>query len=83
MKQKQYAPQNIAQMGLMIYCANEGHLNDVEVAKIGDFEDALLSFMAAEYADTMKTIVETGDWNKDFEAKFKEGIEKFKATQTY
>ncbi|MGK0440730.1 MAG: F-type H+-transporting ATPase subunit alpha [Pseudohongiellaceae bacterium] len=83
MKQKQYEPQNIAQMGLMVYCANEGHLNDVEVAKIGDFEAALLSFMAAEYADTMKTIVDSGDWNKDLEAKFKEAIEKFKATQTY
>ena len=83
MKQKQYAPQNVAEMGLMIYCANEGHLNDVDVAKIGDFESALLSFMNSEYADTMKAIAAKGDWNSDFEAKFKEGIEKFKATQTY
>jgi F-type H+-transporting ATPase subunit alpha len=83
MKQKQYEPQNIAQMGLMVYCANEGHLEDVEVTKIGQFEAALLSFMAAEYEDTMKTIVNSGDWNKDLEAKFKEAVEKFKATQTY
>jgi len=83
MKQKQYEPQNIAQMGLMVYCANEGHLEDVEVAKIGQFEAALLSFMAAEYQDTMTTIVDSGDWNKDLEAKFKQAIEKFKATQTY
>jgi F-type H+-transporting ATPase subunit alpha len=58
-------------------------LEDVEVTKIGQFEAALLSFMAAEYEDTMKTIVNSGDWNKDLEAKFKEAVEKFKATQTY
>jgi F-type H+-transporting ATPase subunit alpha len=38
MKQKQYSPQNVAEMGLMVFCANEGHLDDVVVDKIGDFE---------------------------------------------
>ncbi len=83
MKQKQYAPQNVAEMGLMVYCANEGHLKEVEVAKIGDFESALLSFANSEYADTMKAIASTGDWNDEFQAKFAELVEKFKATQTY
>ncbi|MEE8056349.1 MAG: F0F1 ATP synthase subunit alpha, partial [Pseudomonadales bacterium] len=83
MKQKQYSPMGIAEMGMMVYCANEGHLQDVDVEKIGDFEAALLSFMNSEYADTMQAIKETGDWNSDFEAKFKEGVEKFKSTQTY
>ena len=83
MKQKQYAPQSTSEMGLIVYCANEGHLNDVDVNKIGDFESALLSFANSEYADTMSAIAGSGDWNGDFEAKFKELIEKFKATQTY
>lgn len=83
MKQKQYAPQNVAEMGLMVYCANEGHLKEVEVAKIGDFESALLSFANSEYADTMKAIASTGDWNDEYQAKFAELVEKFKATQTY
>jgi F-type H+-transporting ATPase subunit alpha len=83
MKQKQYEPQSIAEMGLIVYCANEGHLNDIEVAKVGDFEAALLSFANSEYADTMKAIVESGDWNKELEATFKELVEKFKATQTF
>ena len=83
MKQKQYAPQSVAEMGLMIYAANEGHLDDVEVEKIGAFEDALLSFANSEYADTMQEIAKTGAWNDNFEAKFKEAIEKFKSTQTY
>ena len=54
MKQKQYSPQStIAEMGLLLYAANEGYLNDVEVNKIGDFESALLSYMHAENSDLM------------------------------
>jgi F-type H+/Na+-transporting ATPase subunit alpha len=83
MKQKQYSPMSVAEMGLMVYCANEGLLNDVDVAKIGDFEAALTSFAHAEYSPLMKELAESGAWNDDFEAKFKELVEKFKATQTY
>jgi F-type H+-transporting ATPase subunit alpha len=83
MKQKQYSPQNVAQMALMIYCANNKGLNDVEVSKIGNFESALLAFANTEYAETMNAIAASGDWNDEYEAKFKELIEKFKATQSY
>jgi F-type H+-transporting ATPase subunit alpha len=83
MKQKQYSPMNIADMGLMLYCANEGHLKDVPVKKIGDFERALLAFAHSEIGDTMKQIVATGDWNDQIEGQFKALIQKFKASQTY
>jgi F-type H+-transporting ATPase subunit alpha len=83
MKQKQYSPQSIAEMGLVLYAANEGLLNDVEVAKIGDFEDALLSYMHAEHSDLMSSIVESGDYNDEIEASFKAAIETFKSTQTW
>ncbi|MCY4046474.1 MAG: F0F1 ATP synthase subunit alpha [Cellvibrionales bacterium] len=83
MKQKQYAPQNIAQMGLMLYAANEGYLNDIAVDKILDFEAALLSYMGDEHGDLMKDIVATGKWDADIEGTFKSAIEQFKATQTW
>ena len=83
MKQKQYSPQSIAEMGLVLYAANEGHLNDIEVNKIGDFEDALLAFMHAEHSDLMSSIVDSGDYNDEIETAFKGAIEKFKSTQTW
>ncbi len=83
MKQKQYSPQSIAEMGLMLYAANEGHLKDVEVDKVGDFESALLSFAHAEYGELMSGLVESGDYSDDVATSFAELIEKFKATQTY
>ena len=83
MKQKQYSPQSVAEMGIVLYAVNEGYLNDVEVNKVGDFESSLLSYMHAEYGDLMKSIVDTGDYNDDIAASFKEALEKFKATQTW
>jgi F-type H+-transporting ATPase subunit alpha len=83
MKQKQYSPQSTADMGVMLYAANEGFLSDIEVNKIGDFEHALLSFMRAEHGELMSRIIKTGDYNDEIEATFKAAIENFKATQTW
>jgi F-type H+-transporting ATPase subunit alpha len=83
MKQKQYSPRSIAEMGVVLYAANEGMLNDVEVSKVLPFEDALLSYMHAEHGDLMNKIVETGDYDDEIEATFKSAIETFKATQTW
>jgi F-type H+-transporting ATPase subunit alpha len=83
MKQKQYSPRSIAEMGLLLYAANEGHLKNIEVKKILDFEAALIAYAHSEIGDLMKQIVASGDWNSDIEAKFKATVEKFKSTQTW
>jgi F-type H+-transporting ATPase subunit alpha len=83
MKQKQYSPKSIADMGVVLYAANEGYLNDIEVNKIGDFEDALLSYMHAEHGDFMSSLVESGAYNDEVLDTFKSAIEKFKSTQTW
>src|SRR6056297_2250875 len=83
MKQQQYSPQSIAEMGIMLYAANEGHLQEVEVSKIGDFEKALLSYMHAEHGDMMEAIVQNGDYNDEIEQTFKTALETFKATQSW
>jgi F-type H+-transporting ATPase subunit alpha len=83
MKQKQYSPMSIAEMGLLVYAVNEGFLQDVEVAKISDFEASLLSYANSEIGDTMTSIADSGDWNDEYEAVFKQTLEKFKSTQTW
>jgi len=83
MKQKQYSPLSVAEMGVVLYAANEGLLQEVEVSKIGDFEASLLSYMHAEHAEMMAAIVESGDYNDEIEASFKAALETFKATQSW
>lgn len=83
MKQKQYAPMSIADMSLSLYAAERGYLADVEVAKVGAFEQALIAFFNREFADLMAKINVKGDFNDEIDAGLKAGIEKFKATQSW
>ena len=83
MKQKQYAPMSTGEMGLSIFAATEGFLDDVEVNKIGDFEAALISYANSEFAELMAQINVKGDYSKEIAASLKELVEKFKATQAW
>ncbi|MDA9027869.1 MAG: F0F1 ATP synthase subunit alpha [SAR86 cluster bacterium] len=82
-KQKQYAPMSVAQQSLSIFSADRGFMDDVEVEKIGSFEEALHSFFTSEKPDLEKSINDTGDWNDDIEKQFTEVVEQFKKTQTF
>ena len=82
-KQKQYSPMSVAQQSLSIFAADRGYMDDVEVEKIGSFEEALHSYFTSEKADLEKSINETGDWNDDIEKQFTEVVEQFKKTQTF
>ena len=83
MKQKQYAPLGVAEMGLMIYAADNDYLNEIPVNKIGDFEAALLSYFKAEHGDLLEQINKSGDWNDDIQASFEAALKKFSSTQTW
>jgi len=83
MKQKQYSPRSIAEMGIVLYAANEGYLRDIDVPKILDFEDALLAYMHSEHGALMTDIVATGRYDDEVESVFKQALETFKATQTW
>jgi len=82
-KQKQYAPMSVAQQSLSIFAADRGFMDDVEVEKIGSFEEALHGFFTSEKPDLEKSINDTGDWNDDIEKQFTEVVEQFKKTQTF
>ena len=82
-KQKQYSPMSVAQQSLSIFAADRGYMDDVEVEKIGSFEEALHGYFTSEKADLEKSINDTGDWNDDIEKQFTEVVEQFKKTQTY
>ena len=58
MKQKQYAPMSIAEMSLSLYAAERGFLQDVEIAKVGSFEQALISYFQREHAALLAKINE-------------------------
>jgi F-type H+-transporting ATPase subunit alpha len=83
MKQNQYAPMSVAQMAVSIYAANAGHLDDVEVNKVRDFEDALQNYMKSQHAELMDKINATGDYNDDIQGAIESAIKQFKATHAW
>ena len=83
MKQKQYSPMTVAEMGVVLYAANEGFLQDIEVEKILDFESALMSYMNSEEASLMEQINKEGAYTDEVVNKMHQSIEKFKNTQTW
>ena len=83
MKQKQYSPMTVAEMGVSLFAINEGYLKDVELDKIGAFEAALLDYMNSEHKALMDKINEKGDYDKDIQEGIKAALESFKATQTW
>ena len=74
---------SVSEMGAMLYAANEGHLEDVAVDKVLDFERGLVSYMRSEYGDFMKNIDETGEYSDAIVETLEQAITKFKETQTY
>ena len=83
MKQTQYSPLSVAEMGIMVFAADKGLLREIAVEKIGDFETALLSYMNSEHKDLMDAINVSGDYNDDIEATFDKAMKKFISTQTW
>lgn len=83
MKQNQYSPMSVAEMGVSLHAANEGFLDDLEVNKVLDFEAALQSYMKSEHADLLKSINETGDYSNEIKQAIQSAIETFIKTNSW
>ena len=71
MKQKQYSPLSVAEMGLSLYAVNEGYLDALDVDKVGDYEAALHDYARANHGDLLDTINASGDYSDDIAAQLK------------
>ncbi len=83
MKQPQYTPLSVGDMAVSLFAANEGYLDDVDANKIVQFEAAMHSYINDKFADLIKGINDTGDYNDEIIAGLKAAIEDFKANGAY
>ncbi len=83
MKQKQYVPLSVAEMALSLYAVDRGYMDDIDVERIVLFEEALHKFMREKHQEFMTNVSESGDWNNEIEATFKQAIETFKADHNW
>jgi F-type H+-transporting ATPase subunit alpha len=78
MKQQQYSPLSVAEMGMSLFAINQGYLDDVEVPKLLAFEAELHKYMKAQHGALVDKIESTKDLDKDGEAQLATAIAEFK-----
>lgn len=83
MKQNQFAPLTVAEQAVLLFAAERGFIEDVELAKIRDYENVLIAFANTEYASDMQAIQEKPDYNDEVIEKLTTILTKFKETQSY
>lgn len=83
MKQKQYQPLAVSVQAVSLFAVNQGYLDDIEIDKVSDFEQALHSFMRNEHGDLLERIDDTGDYNDEIEASLRAALDSFKSTHSW
>ena len=78
MKQPQYSPLSVAQMGVSLYAANNGYFDDVEVSRVLAFESALHQFLQQKYSDLMNKIESSKDLDGESEKTLAAAVAEFK-----
>ena len=83
LKQKQYAPLSVAGQAVSLYAVDRGYLDDLELAQVGAFEDALQAHMQSKYADLMKSIEDDPKFTDEVDAQLKAAIDDFKTNNAW
>ncbi|WP_423063274.1 F0F1 ATP synthase subunit alpha [Candidiatus Paracoxiella cheracis] len=83
LKQPQYEPLSVAEMAIVWYVVNNNYLDNVEVKKIVDFENALLSFLRDQHRDLLEEINKHPVYSDEIVDKIKAAVDEFVKTGAY
>jgi F-type H+-transporting ATPase subunit alpha len=83
MKQKQYSPLTVAEMGASLFAVDRGYLDDVPLNQVAAFEAAMHGYLKSSHAALLDSINKTGAFNADIEAGLKAALDDFKANHTW
>jgi F-type H+-transporting ATPase subunit alpha len=78
LKQGQYSPMSVEQQVMIIFAVTNGYLDDVDVAKIRDWERGFHEFMRAQFPQVADGIRSKREMTKDVESALRQGIEAYK-----
>jgi len=83
LKQPQYQPLSLAQQVSILFAGSRGHLDDVPVEKVADFERAFHEYMRANAAGVMEAVQTGVAMTEETQAALTKAIQDFKATVAY
>jgi len=83
MKQKQYSTMSVAEMGVSLFAVNEGYLDDIEVKKVMDFEQAMQSHMKSQQSDLIEALNRDQAYDDDVAEKLHAALKDFKTNGSW
>ncbi|RFU47429.1 F0F1 ATP synthase subunit alpha [Paraburkholderia sp. DHOC27] len=83
LKQPQYQPLQVWELAVALFAANNGYLDDLEVAQVLPFEKGLREQLKSKHADLIKRIEDTKELSKDDEGLLHTAIKDFKKSGAY
>ncbi|PSK39953.1 ATP synthase subunit alpha, mitochondrial [Candidozyma pseudohaemuli] len=80
LKQKQYSPLGAEEQVPIIYAGVNGYLDNVDVSRVGEFEEAFLSSLKSNNPEILDAIREKGELSKEDLESLKKATESFAAS---
>jgi F-type H+-transporting ATPase subunit alpha len=77
LKQGQYVPLSVIEQVLVIYAGTRGHLDQVPIEQVSNWEQQFLAFMRDQKSEVRQELEDTQDLDDDLIAKIEASIEKF------
>ena len=81
LKQPQYRPMPVEQQTCIIFAVTNGFIDDVPVAKVGQWETDLLKYLGAHRPEIYRGILTKKNLDGELTAQLRKAIEDFKALQ--
>ena len=75
--QKQYSPMTVSQQILVLYAAQHGYVDAIEVEKIASYQESLLQYVQREYPNVLDQIATCAKIDESLEADIKTALDAF------
>jgi F-type H+/Na+-transporting ATPase subunit alpha len=79
LKQPQYRPMPMEQEVIVIYAGTQGHLDDIPINRVAEFQDGLLKYIETTVPGIAMNIAEKKELTKEIEDELKQAISDFKS----
>ena len=79
LKQNQYVPMDVEKQVTIIFAASKGHLDDIDISKVSEFETGLSEYLDANAADSLASIVSEGKISDEIADNLEKAIVDYKA----
>jgi F-type H+-transporting ATPase subunit alpha len=79
LKQNQYVPMDVEKQVAIIFAVSKGHLDDIDVNRVLEFETGLFEYLEANAADSLASIVKEGKITDECSLTLEKAIVEFKA----